>query len=274
MSKQIIKPNLSITGVDISQINAIKKNIWPVISTNLASSQEQKEKERINTVHIVYRDNNLYSTLVPQIIQELELVGKNVVRHCFPVGTSKEVITQYFNQDITDSLRGAELLIDRTCYDALPDGGYQFCSSNEIKQTLPKLDGVSQMIMYNSLGGSTISQEKKNYLTVQYELDILQKVMKDILTNNNQIKKLYIVRDLISDHGFENKLLRLTKSRILKEEFYKIYSKEYNDIKDSQWSRQAEEMKKLKETEILSTLTPEQLTSIIQNNSIFRLNSK
>lgn len=238
------------------------------------SSGDIESKEKLNMpVYVIYRDNTLYQTLIPKIVENMEKIGKKVIQHTFPAGTSEEEIKKYFEDEkVKESLKNAELLNDYTCYHNLP-GGYKFYDENQTKNSLGILDDLSKKIMQDSLLGEKIIEgmkEGSGIEEVPSELSVLHNIIKEVFAKNGEPENLYIVEKYISSHGFNNNLLRWTKSNILEKKFEEKYGEEYKKLSSENKWNDAEEMKKQAEISIVSSLDDTGFLEIIESNDEFK----
>lgn len=244
------------------------------------SSNDLESKEKINnSVYVIYRDNNLYQTLIPKIVENLEKVGKKVIQRSFPAGTPEEEIKKYFEDEkVKDSLKNTELLSDNTCYKNLP-GGYEFYSENNTKKSLGILDELSKEIIKESLIGKprfelsdTEMKEKENKLEVSSEMNVVKNILKSILEKKGEPERLYIVEDKISDHGFKNKLFNITKQNFLKSIFFKEkYGEELIKIDSNNslsWGDKEKNKFKLLE-DVSKSFNSQELERLIKNDILF-----
>ena len=108
----------------------------PEILTTLKATDDQESKEKLEAMpmYIIYRENDLYASLMPRILETLQQLGRKVVVHVFPAMTSEEEIQRYLAQDdVKESLQNVGFLRDYTCSKQLPGKSYNFDKENNTK---------------------------------------------------------------------------------------------------------------------------------------------
>ncbi len=171
-------------------------------SDRIGSGLEKKEALSLPSVYITYRDNDLYSTLVPKIIEYMKKIGRKVIVHSFPQGTPEDEIKKYFEGEVArNSVKDMELFADNTCKSQID---YKFKSENFKKEN--NLDSFSTKVMGNSLIGKEIFEKKDSEVKYSLEIEALQKVIKKVIAENGEPENLYIVEFELGNHNFNNRL--------------------------------------------------------------------
>ena len=167
------------------------------VLTTIADSQEEKEKLELKPVYIIYRDNDLYTGIVPDIIKEIQELGHRVKVQCFPKGTQGDIIEAYFERpEVLAELSDYTILADHTSEYEMPDYGKMF--------DLKDLDGVTGSVMSQIVGRDTKDIVMDTYRFKRFYKDLLEykKLFQIILTGEEKPSKVYISKKYLDSHAF------------------------------------------------------------------------
>ena len=159
---------------------------------------ENKEIPILPTISIFYRENDLFKTLIPKIIDELNNLQRKVTVHSFPEETPLNEISDYFdNKDVKSLLKNKELLLDGTCSNQM----------NYYHGGIEDLDLVALKIMGPSFLNKPIYQDMmhekgREFMGFEDQLCQLKDILKKIIEKHGDPEMFYIVAPLISDHNF------------------------------------------------------------------------
>ena len=168
----------------------------PPTETNGGVEKEEIMKEPI--VEIAYRDNELFRILVPKIADRLREINREVNTHSFPQGTPEEEIKKYFNdENLQKSFEGEQLLSDSTCV-------WQIDRDLRVERMKDgiSLDKMANNIMERSLLGRKLYEDNPGEITYKDQIEGLKNILKEIIAENGEPDKLFIVERSICSHQF------------------------------------------------------------------------
>lgn len=167
--------------------------------------KENKEKETLPPVFIIYRDNDLYSDLVPKLVKNFELMGRKVEIKSFSAGTPTEEINKSLDAENQEELGKAEILSDDTCRPLL----YSRKLPNAFKEN--SLDAMSTKIMTEYFGKNILDEDRgiekfdsSEAPPISKQLEVLNKVIDYLINKRGAPDKITIVESSISAHGFKS----------------------------------------------------------------------
>ena len=203
-------------------------NLDSNIPNKKGSDLEMKESLDL-PVYIFYRDNDLYSTLVPKIVADMEKIGRRVIVHSFPQGTPETEIKNYFGtEEVKNSLKNIEIFSDNTCKRQIDTE----IKTDDVKKQYD-LDEFSEKVMGSSLIGKEIFEKEEEINNYPGKIDAIHSIIKKIIDKNGEPEYLYIVELELMDHCFENRFFRnigcIGQAIGLKEDFNSQLLKIIND---------------------------------------------
>ncbi len=180
---------------------------------------EEKETLDLPMLNVIYRDNELFKTLVPKITQNAKDIGRKVETHLFPQGTPEEEINKWFeNEENRKKLKNTDFLLDDTCY-SQASNSYDRYKELEVRKTT-ELDSLSKKIMGHSVLGENL-YEKGTGEKIETQLDGLKSIVKFIFEKNGEPENLFIVQKYISSHNFNGSNKTDDEKKLFNQEFDK-----------------------------------------------------
>ena len=159
-----------------------------------------KEVEKLPPVFFIYRDNDLFQEQIPQMVEVLKSLGREVEIQTFPKGTKEEEITKWTQENIKQ-LKGKEILSDYTfqyhgAYEGLSEKArseLNFKNKGEyLDKTLNKAVEDILKIDYESVRKEENIDKVGEYFSI-----IVKKVLED---KENIPEKIFIVSSNLLDH--------------------------------------------------------------------------
>ena len=208
-------------------------------------AQSGVEKEKLPSVLMVYRDNELFKKIVPLMAQQLVGLGIKADSQVFQVGTSEEEILNWAKEN-TNKILLNEVLTDETCSKVVCNeynggvkplkkrSGYLDKISDEVickvlfkDKEINNSDDVEGKCVYETidLDGEKAADQYEEELECKDNLYVI--VLNKIFQNTNNVpEKICIVKEAIFDHGD----LQYAGMRSIKKQFKELGMK--NDEKE------------------------------------------
>lgn len=173
-----------------------------------ALEMNMEQREKLQPMYIVYRDNELFQETIPQMVSMLQSMGREVDIKSFPEETEKREIKKWLDDNVA-IFSGIEMVCDSTTQQAT-ETSFEFfdkLSPTGFKDSAPSLDSL----INKATEKATLGDDGKNLIGVAdrekllTSLDEYKKfftcITKIILTNPQNIpQKVVIFPDRIADH--------------------------------------------------------------------------
>lgn len=155
--------------------------------------EEKKNMEKLPSIFIAFRDNDLFKEQIPEIVKKLQLMGRNVNIQNFPKGTEKEEIKKWYEGN-KDKLQGMEIISDYT---------FQQYAGLKVQPELV-LDWIMDDAAEIAVIGS--SHDKMFEASAEKALDIERQIFIRIIKRiqektNGRIKKIFLVKQINNHHS-------------------------------------------------------------------------
>jgi hypothetical protein len=165
----------------------------------------QEQKEQLQPMYIVYRDNELFQEMISHIVNMLQAMGRKVDVKSFEKGTEPREIKQWMTEN-KDNFQGVELLCDYTSSDRLRPRIIHELMQSGFKSSKFTLDSL----LNNAAEKTILGDEAKDLPDASLGERIkslgdykkyFSTLVKHILRNPDNVpQKVIIFEDALKDH--------------------------------------------------------------------------
>lgn len=189
--KNTILGSEEVSHIDIAQREAQEEN------------KAREKYDALAPIFICYRDNNNFSEFVPDIVKQLQALGRQVEIHSFPKGTPEDEIKRWY--ELNKKQMEWHQVISDTTFESI--AGLKL--GNDEKKTHMKyslnLDRLMDTSTERAVMGGTIetdlwSKEKTLEECLDGEKTMVTSLLERI-KESGKLKKIYILSHRINDHS-------------------------------------------------------------------------
>lgn len=173
------------------------------------------EKEKMPTIFMIYRDNDLFKEWVPKIAETLKGLGRRVEIQSFPAGTSEAEIDKWIEEN-KDEIYNSDIVTDGTVESEF----YSTMRGEKIEENLKQLkqpehlgsldkllDRATQRIVLGKeeseikFWSGLRDYRDREVVDLESFKEAYSRIVKQILKNKENMPiKVYILQEKIKDH--------------------------------------------------------------------------
>jgi len=168
-----------------------------------------EKKEELAPLFLAYRDNDLFRKHIPEIVNKLKSLGREVRLQIFPEGTTKAEMEKWYKENEND-LQGMSLVTDWTFGGAAISASGVYRGSKDYELHLDLLmEQAVQRAIFGTLpeehekAKSDHQQSQKSIEKLLYtDQQMFEEIFKRIQEKTgNGIKKIFIVNEKLTAHS-------------------------------------------------------------------------